>query len=453
MAAHSVDAECWTQGGEGMGWSTRYAAISYLRSSLWIVPLVALVAEQAFIRVVFALDAYLLWVPGSGLTPGGTTSAIDVIVNLSMSFIVFTFGSMLVAIQVASGQLTPRIIATTLLRDNRIRFTVGLFVFTMLFAQGTKARIVNEVPPFVGTMVTLLGIATVAAFLYLIDYTARLLRPIAIVRRIGDRGIKVIESVYPEPAAMPLRPAPARPPPEGVGRVVAYDGHSAVVLAANLAALVAMARAAGGVIEFLPRVGDFVATGTPLFRLYEGATALEDRRLRAQVAFGPERTIEQDSTFAFRVIVDVAIKALSKAINDPTTAVIAIDQLHRLLRTTGLRHLHNDTLLDAEGRLRLIFPTPDWLDFLQLGFSEIRLYGAGNFQVARRLRAMIGDLSATLPDSRRPALDRELALLDATLVGRYTLPEDLALARELDTQGLGGAVPRAPGGAGARSRN
>jgi uncharacterized membrane protein len=211
------------------------------------------------------------------------------------------------------------------------------------------------------------------------------------------------------------------------------------VLAVNLQALVEAAQNADGVIEFVHRVGDFVATGETLFRLYDGASAIDDRLLRAQVALGPERTIEQDSIFAFRVIVDIAIKALSSAINDPTTAVLALDQLHRLLRLVGARHLHDDALHDAEGQLRLIFPTPNWDDFVQLTCREIRLYGAENFQVARRLRAMIDSLIAVLPEARHATLHRELDLLDRTLARLHELPEDLALARHPDLQGLGGA--------------
>ena len=107
-----------------------------------------------------------------------------------------------------------------------------------------------------------------------------------------------------------------------------HEGRSAVVLAFNLKALLRLARDADGVIDFVPRVGDFVASAEPLFRLSGGAATLSDSTLRAQVAFGPERTMEQDATFAFRVIVDVAIKALSQAINDPTTAVLGLDQIH-----------------------------------------------------------------------------------------------------------------------------
>jgi uncharacterized membrane protein len=101
--------------------------------------------------------------------------------------------------------------------------------------------------------------------------------------------------------------------------------------------------------------------------------------LTSQVAFGRERTIEQDSTFAFRVIVDIAIKALSPAINDPKTAVIAIDQLQRLLRTVGSRGLRDERILDDDGQVRLIFHTSNWRDFVDLTFSKIRLYGAGSF--------------------------------------------------------------------------
>jgi len=132
-------------------------------------------------------------------------------------------------------------------------------------------------------------------------------------------------------------------------------------------------------------------------------------------------------------------KALSKAINDPTTAVLVIDQLHRLLRLVGKRQLHNQHILDGEGRLRAILRTPDWEDFVHLVFWEIRHYGAENMQVARRLRAMGENLVQSLPEHRHAALHRELDLLDRELEKLYAFPEDLALARISDSQGLGGA--------------
>ena len=207
----------------------------------------------------------------------------------------------------------------------------------------------------------------------------------------------------------------------------------------NLPRLVEEAKKANGEIEFAPRVGDFVGAGEPLFLLYGGAAAIDDHCLRAYVIFGSERTMEQDPLFAIRILVDIAIKALSAAINDPTTAVLAIDQLHRLLRSAGHRNLRTDYLLDSSETLRVVFRTPDWDDFVHLAFVEIRFYGASNIQIARRLRAMIINLANTLPSVRHPALQQELDLLDRTLEKLYAFPEDLALARIPDTQGLGGS--------------
>jgi uncharacterized membrane protein len=144
--------------------------------------------------------------------------------------------------------------------------------------------------------------------------------------------------------------------------------------------------------------------------------------------------------FAFRVIVDVAIKALSSAINDPTTAVLSIDQLHRLLRAVGRRHLHDDVIRGATGTIRVIFRTPNWEDFVSLSCREIRLYGVSNFQVARRMRAMLENLMRTLPEARVPALREELELFDLALRQLPLLPQDLALARIPDLQGLGASL-------------
>lgn len=421
-----------------MYWNSWYAAKSYVLSALWLAPLIAFVAAQFTFRVPIALGIDFGTIPGFAFTPEGMVSAMDIDITLGLSFIVFAFSSLLVAIQVASAQLTPRIIATTLLRDGVIRWVVGLFVYGLLLAVGARNRL-ESTPEFLVSLAAIWGLVSVVAFMFLIDYAARLLRPVSIVWRLGVHGLKVIESVYPRSVHEPSLSNHAHQelgPPE---RMVEHRGTSGVVLAVNLEALIAAAQRADGVIECVPRVGDFVAVGEPLFLLRGGATAIRDGKLRGQVAFGPERTIEQDSTFAIRVIVDIAVKALSKAINDPTTAILAIDQLHRLLRAVGKRHLHDDKVFDRTGALRVIFRTPDWDDFVQLAYSEIRQYGAENFQVARRLRAMSENLIHTLPKHRHAALRRELELLDRTLEKLYSLPEDLALARVPDSQGLGGA--------------
>jgi uncharacterized membrane protein len=402
----------------------------------------ALVLEQATFRIAHGYELDFGWIPGFVVDREGTIALADYAISSSIAFIVFTFSSMIVAIQVASGQLTPRIIATTLLRDKAIRRSVGLFVYVLLLAISVRTRI-DTIPRFLVSLTGILALISVIVFMFLIDYAARLLRPVNIVWRIAQQGLKVVDDVYPDPISAAPIPTQALEMHGPAERTVFHGGSSAIVIAVNVNALVAEAKKADVVIEVVPCVGDFVADHDPLFRLRgNGAMKIDQRRLRSQVAFGRERTIEQDSTFAFRVIVDIAIKALSPAINDPTTAVIALDQLQRLLRAVGDRELHNERILDRDGQLRVLFRTPNWTDFVQLTFSEIRHYGANNLQVARRMRAMIENVLQSLPEPRIGALRHEQQLLDRTVENVYVFREDVALARIPDSQGLGGAAGR-----------
>ncbi|MFN0130028.1 MAG: DUF2254 domain-containing protein [Verrucomicrobiales bacterium] len=421
------------------GWKRGYQIRSYLRSSLWIIPVLAGVAERVFRAIVEVVESRIAWA-GFELGVEGAKALANTVITLSLSFVVFTFGSLLVAIQVASGQYTPRIIATLLLRDNVIRYTVALFVFTLLFSVRAINHIEEAVPQLFLCVIGALGLVSLATFLFLIDYAARLLRPVSLVKRVGDAGLRVINSFYPE---MAVNEPDAVAAPRNLGpadRTVLHRGGLSIVLAVHVTELVEAARKANGLIEFAPQVGDFVGADEPLFYLHGGAAAIDDALLRSSVIFGSERTMEQDPLFGIRILVDIAIKALSAAINDPTTAVLAIDQLHRVLRSAGRRNLRTDVIRDPSGTLRVILRTPDWDDFVHLAFVEIRTYGASNIQIARRLRAMIINLANTLPAVRHAALRQELNLLDRILERVYVFPEDLALAQIPDSQGLGGST-------------
>ena len=420
-----------------MKWNQRYGLRNYLKSSLWVVPFVAIPLELVAARLLRGFDARLGW-SLLGFTETGAQALLQAFVTATLSFVVFTFGSLLVAIQVASAQMTPRIIATTLLRDDVVKYAVGIFIFTLMFALSAQNRMDKDVHQLVMLVAVLLGILSFGAFFYLIDYASRLLRPISILAHVGNDGLAVIESVYPDPSLGPDLQNSGSPDLGPSNRVIQHQGTSAIVLAVNLNLLLAEAERASGIIEFAPQVGDFVAVDEPLLNLYGGARSLNDNTLRALIAFGSERTMDQDPTFAFRIVVDIALRALSPAINDPTTAVLAIDQLHRLLRTVGKRHLRTDEILNKFGQLRVVFRTPNWEDFVHLAFSEIRACGSNNLQIVRRLRAMIENLVQTLPAHRHTALLGELGLLDREIARNFIYPEDLALAHIADPQGLGG---------------
>lgn len=418
-----------------MNWNRLYSLKSYFSSSLWIIPFIAIPFELVVTRLCHWLDGWLGWT-FLGLAVSGAQALLQATVTASLSFVVFTFSSLLVAIQVASAQLTPRIIATTLLRNNVVKYTVGLFIFTLLFALSAQDRIDKDVYQLVILLTAILGLCCFAAFFFLMDYSSRLLRPISILAHVGDDGIAVIKTAYPIPSSgsdiAKVESRTLRTPK----RVIQHQG-TGTVLAVNLDQLMKEAERSNIVIELVPQVGDFVAEDEPLFNIY-GSNLIDEEALHSAIAYGSERTMEQDPTFAFRIVVDIAIRALSPAINDPTTAVLAIDQLHRMLRAVGMRHLRAEQISDKSGKLRLIFRTPKWEDFVHLAFSEIRSCGSSNLQIVRRLRAMIQNLLQILPVHRHPALHQELSLLEREIEKNFAYPEELTLARVADSQGLGG---------------
>src|SRR5512140_2824449 len=225
-----------------MAWNRAYRMVSYLRSTLWVVPLVAMLLVLVVIRLLHWLDGYVTW-NLTGLEAAGATTLFQSLITLTLSFVIFTFGFLLVALQIAGGQLTPRIIATTLLRDRVIKYTAGLNVFTLLFAISALNRMTGEVSQLVTLVAMLLGLASLAAFLFLIDYAARLLRPVRIVAIVSDDGMQVIRDVYPRQDA-DLASDGAVGQDESLGapaRVVIHQGTSLVVLAVDAATLVAEA--------------------------------------------------------------------------------------------------------------------------------------------------------------------------------------------------------------------
>lgn len=421
-----------------MTWLQRYRIRIFLKDSLWFIPFLGMVCALIAVRVTRWADAVVGW--EATLTPEGARGILGALVSAMLTFIVFVFSMLLVAVQLASAQLSPRIIATAF-GDRVTKFALTFFVFTFTFSLALLGRIDNSVPQISTWVATYSNVACLGIYLYLIDHVGRMLRPVSLLSRVAAQGRAVIDAVYPhrlvehEEAPAAVADLSALAPP----RIVEHCGDG-VFLAFDQTGLVELARRADCVIELVPQVGDFVAKGSPLFRLH-GGRSLAENELAQAVAFGPERTMEQDPAFAFRIIVDVASKALSPAINDPTTAVLALDQLQHLLRSVGTRRLDTGLVSDSEARLRLVYRTSDWEDFVGLAVTEIRHYGQDSIQIARRLRAMLEDLIKAVPPHRAERLRQELDLLQRSVERGFFEPEDRARADIGDSQGIGGDEP------------
>jgi uncharacterized membrane protein len=421
-----------------MTWKQRHALRTFFRSALWPIPLACMAAAIVVGRLTYWFDRWAgltLDVSADGARTVGST-----LTGSLLAFIVFIFSSLLVAVQLASAQLSPRMIARVF-KATYVKVSLSAFVFMFTYSLAVLSRLEEPVPMISGLLSGYGTLACLAVFLVLIDRLGKELRPVRIVTSVAAEARDIIRNIYPR-LLTDANASAAKADQLSLGMpcgVVVHRGEPGVVLAFDDEGLLKFAQQSNCIIELVPQVGDFVAPDDLLFRVYDGGRMIDEMRLRQSIAFGSERTLEQDPAFAFRIIVDIASKALSPAINDPTTAVLALDQIHHLLRQVGIRQLDDGQDRDAAGKLRLIYRTPNWEDFVQLAVTEIRHFGRESIQVARRLRAMLENLTQTLPESRSVLLQRELQLLHRSAERFFHEPEDRSLAGVGDLQGVGGA--------------
>lgn len=418
-----------------MTWLQRYRIRSYIRSSIWILPVAGILAALGLVRVTNWIDAKI------GLKsiadPGAARDLLGTLAASIFSLIVFVSSALLLAVQLASAQFTPRVISL-LFRDRVTKLALGFFALNFTFTLSVHVSI-RDSTPLVATRTAAYGcILSIAFFMYAIDHVGKFLRPSGIMGVVSFLGRDTISMIYPRQFhKSDTASSKSVADVTATAQVVASESVG-VILAMDARGIAALAEQYDCVIEMVPQVGDFVSLDEPMFRIHHGKQSVPDRELSHSVAVGGERTIEQDPTFAFRIIVDIASKALSPAINDPTTAVLAIDQIHRLLRMVGKRELDEGHVSDCAGRTRFIYPTPDWEDFVYLAVTEIRHFGKESIQVTRRLRAMLENLIDTLPEERTPILRQELSRLQRSSDRNFPEIDDRTLAGEGDSQGVGG---------------
>ena len=226
-------------------------------------------------------------------------------------------------------------------------------------------------------------------------------------------------------------------------RLVVGSKLAGAIQAIDSRGLVGYARAHDCVVVVPKVVGDFVPEGAVLIEVYgdRDPDVGAEEKLRSMTALGVERTIEQDPAFALRIMVDIAIRALSPAVNDPTTAVQVLDHLGDSLRLIGSTRLEVPDRAHPE----VVVRTRRWEDFLTLGVTEIREYGGASIQVVRRLRAMLEELQESVLAEHVPAVEDELERLDATLAEHWADSIDFDRASTADRQGIGGPGAHSPG--------
>ncbi|MDQ4094775.1 MAG: DUF2254 domain-containing protein [Actinomycetota bacterium] len=415
----------------------------YLRSSLWFIPALCVVVVVVLALVLIRLDRTI----GSNfLFEGGPEGAQTLLATISASMITFTglvFSITMVVLQLASQQFSPRVLRT-FLRDRHSQLTLGVFVATFTYSLIVLREVHSSdapggefVPGLAVGVAFALVLLSLAFFVDYIHHISQSIRVGTITASIAAETREAISDIYDhEHTDEPV------PLPSGVYVGTVPAPRSGVITGLDRDRLVSLAKEAGVVVEVVPGIGDFVPYGAPLLRVHGGepasSKAQSDEFLEC-VGLAHERTMAQDPAFGFRQLVDIAERGLSPAVNDPTTAVQCLDEIHDLLRRIGGRAFPSGQRFDENGDLRLAFPVVSWEGYVSLAFDEIRHYGRESIQIHRRMRSILRDLESAVPPDRKPPLRRQLRLLDAAADRHLEDQADRVTAQQADEQGIGGS--------------
>lgn len=408
----------------------------------WIPPVVGVLVASVLAAVALTIDEVLVWPtdPMPPLFSGSASTArslLATIAGVGTSLLTLVFTIVTVVIQLATGQYSARALRT-LYTDRPSHFTVGIFVTTISYALIVLLRVDSGADPLGVTVMlaVLLAVLSVVTFAIFAHHVAHLIRVGSLVATIAGDTRRVIDQQMPHPvcdASERSGPSSDRPDPRS-GRSIPMQ-ESGVLVDMDEPALVQAAQRADAVIEVVPAVGDFVPEGAALFRVW--GEDVDHDEFHRSVVVDVERRLEGDAGWGLRILVDTCLRALSPSVNDPTTAVQALDRIHEQLRVLATRELVKNEWRGPEGELRLLVRTRDWEQYVALGVDEVRRAGAQHLQVLRRLRALLLDVQVVAPADRQPPLERRLTMVEA-MVQQLDSAEDRDLAMAPDTQGLGG---------------
>ncbi|MFB9237576.1 DUF2254 domain-containing protein [Plantactinospora siamensis] len=399
-----------------------------LRGTLWLVPLLCILAGVLVSALTVTVDRRVdhtlvpAWLTGS---PTDAQTVLSTIATATVTLTTLVLTVTLVAIQLAMGQFSPRIVRA-LLHDRSSQLAVGLFtatfVHTLLVLREIDDRS-GRVPGVSLVVAYLLMFASIVTLVLYVDHAGQSLRPGGLIDLVGNTTRAQLNKEYPQEAAAP---------PDDIVTASAPG----ILLSVDRARLVETARRTDSLIELIPMVGDFVCAGAPLLRVHGGRRPPVRQVLR-HVVLGSERIHEEDPSYGLRKLVDVAERGIAEPFLDPTTTKQALDRLHDCLRHLAAREFPDGLHRDAQGTLRFIEPVMSWAGYVRLAFDEVRLAGVRSPQVSRRIMAALVDLESVARPERRAPLRRQRMLLESAVHRAYEDQEDAAAALMPDQQGLG----------------
>lgn len=373
-----------------------------IRTGFWAIPsacvVVAILLGLALVRLDRTLEDDVRFAFDAG--PDGAREVLSAISTSMITFTGLVFSITIVVLQLTSSQFSPRVLRT-FLRDRLTQLALGTFVATFVYSVTVLRTVTSGDSAFVPDISTTVGLGllllSVGMFVAYIHHIATAIQVSSILTAIGAETRKVLDKRYP---ADTDGAAVGTTPRRGPVAAVVLASRSGVVTQLDTSRLVAIASEADVVLRTGAGPGAFVPKGAPLVEVV-GAGVVDQEAVTAAITLSEDRTMQQDVAFGFRQLVDIAERALSPGINDPTTAVQALDQLHDLLRRLSTRPLRDGLHRDGEHTVRLVTPPERFTDYLNLALEEIDQYGAESLQVQQRIGALLSDLaSAARPEHR-----------------------------------------------------
>jgi uncharacterized membrane protein len=399
-----------------------------LKSSVWLVPVLCVLAGAALSFGTIALDRYFDYQAIPQSLVGGPDAATEILGTVAVSMVSLTalvLTITMVVVQLAMGQFSPRIVQR-ILQDKPSGLAIGLFVATFVHSILAVREVTNNgdgsgnVPGIAVVTAFVLVLISIAVLVIYVHHIGRALRVSALIELVGKETRTLLDRKYPDKGSTPER--------EACGTFIVEARSSGVVTGFGVELLVEEARRANCRLELCPALGEFVPA--------------EDA-LNSALILQLEPTLDEDVAYGVRLLVDIAERSLAESpFQDPTTAVQAIDRLHDVLRQLARRPFPDGRHRDEDGEIRLIVKTMSWEAYVHLAFDEIRMAGAGSPQVSRRLKAALEDLRTIVPPQRLSVLDEQLDLLTAATETAMDDRRDVDMALQRDPEGIGAASSR-----------
>lgn len=394
--------------------------------SMTVVPIISLVGAVVLAWIMDWVDEYIMTQGGSAASLfGSTASAISVtsvIASSMLSFLAVVFSVALVALQLANQQFSPRVLHT-FTQSTTVKVMLGLstgtFAYALLILFGGIASDEPSSPLSAVTVAVILVFVTIIVFVLFVKKIVIMIHVGHLISIVAEETYESIVDEFPlEGAYRECRDFALGEPCQVIpyrSRKSWYPlprGPEGAFLAVSTEHLVQLAEQDRCVIRVLPKTGDYIVEGDPIVEVY-GDAELKPEKCLSTFFVGPERTVLQDPAYGMRSLVDMALQALSPAVNAPTTATQVIYRLSTLLQVIANRPVPTGYYSDTKDHVRVIRPMRAWDEYVDLAFTEIIEFGATSSQVCMAVQHAFGRLLANVPPNLQEPLLKQQRKLQA----------------------------------------